>query len=142
MSPRKRSDVDLPERRKGLLSALERSLVELDVDGLDQAVVALARRYAQDLDHAEVVSVAASKWLREVQECLEPQSWERAKALLARVEATVVLASLGPKLLASLTELGMTPRAREAVAGGRRNRPVDDPLGDYRRDRAARAGSA
>ena len=70
-----------------LAEALAEALRSVPVRPEDAAVVALARCYAAVVDAA------------------------------ATAEAQAVLAELGPKLLAVLVELGMTPRARAAVLG-------------------------
>lgn len=128
--------------------ALERSLAASAgrLSDLDAATVALARRYADDLDEAAVVSVVAGRWLREHEHLLPGESRERLRALLARVEETTVLASLGPKLLAALAELAMSPRARADVVrrgGGGGDPPTDNPLARFRAERRRRlAGGA
>lgn len=125
--------------------ALERALAARPPAAEDAATAALARRYADDLDEAAVVSAAAGRWLREVEGWMDPALYERVRAMLDRVEQTAVLGLLGPKLLAALAELGMTPRARADVvrrggAGG--DPPKDDPLAKFRRERAARLGAS
>lgn len=121
--------------------ALEAALRETRTAAADAAAVALARRYADDLDEAAVVSVAAGRWLREVEGWMDPQLYERVRALLDRVEQTAVLALLGPKLAAVLAELGMTPRARADVTrkgGVPGDPPTDNPLARYRAERERR----
>lgn len=123
-------------------AALDSALGETTLSRSDGAAVALARRYADDLDAAEVVNIQAVRWLREVAECLDPEQFDKGEALIRRMEQSIVLASLGPKFLTALTELGMTPKARAAVAGGRNDPVPADPLAEFRAERAARAGSA
>jgi hypothetical protein len=79
---------------------------------LDGAAVALARRYASDIDEARVLSVAADKLMRETRAWLEPATYDRLVAQMARIEETAVLATLGPKLQSVLHDLGLTPRSR------------------------------
>lgn len=117
--------------------ALEVALNERDHGKLDAAAVALARRYASDIDEAQVLSVAADKLLRECRAWLEPPTYDRLVAQMARIEETAVLGLLGPKLLAVLVELGLTPQARAATKGGGRSEPPRNDVADWRAKRAA-----
>lgn len=125
--------------------ALEISLGELDAGKLDAAAVALARRYASDIDEATVLSVAADKLLRECRAWLEPATYDRLAAQVARIEETTVLALLGPKLVTVLAELGLTPRARAdtvSKGGGGRNAPPRNDVAEWRAQRNARINSS
>lgn len=128
-----------------MVLALETALKSQEWGSLDTATVQLARRYAWDLDEAELVSVAADKLLREVQTWMEPALYDRIKALFARIERTKVLGELGPKLLVTMVELSMSPRARAdttrrgGVTGGTTQSPKD-PLAKLRAERATRLG--
>lgn len=97
-------------------AALEKALRGVQTRPEDAAAVELARRYAADLDEAAVVAATLAKTLRELLS-VSPDLHDRLLTLAVRIEDTAVLASLGPKLLAALEQLGMTPRARAAVAG-------------------------
>ena len=48
------------------------------------------------------------------------------------------LAELGPKLLAALTSLGLTPAARKSIVGDKPEAPKVSPLDELRRKRAER----
>jgi hypothetical protein len=131
-----------------MILAVESALEKLMVMPQDVAAIALVRRYAADVDEAELVSVTADKLLREVQGYLDPGVYDRIKALFARIERTQVLATLGPKLLVAMTELGMTPKSRAdttfrgGVAGGNGPDgagPGQPPQSALARQRAARA---
>jgi hypothetical protein len=124
--------------------ALEKALEHAGTGDRDAATVALARRYARDLDDASVVSTQAAKLLRELEGVLDDVQYDRVAALAARVEETAVLALLGPKLQVTLSELGMTPRARTEIAGkgGGNGPPVDNPVARRRATRATRLHSA
>lgn len=100
-----------------LAPALDEALQGLQLQPEDGATVALARRYATDLDESAVVAAALAKALRQLRREVDDELYDRFAALATRIEDTTVLGLLGPKLLAALTELGMTPRARAAVAG-------------------------
>jgi uroporphyrinogen-III synthase len=109
----------------------------------DVAAEELARRYAHDIDDAAVVSTQAAKALRELAGQIDHELYSRVAALFDRIESTAVLATLGPKLLAVLVELGMTPRARADTTrkGGAPNvggTPSESPIGRLRGERVAR----
>lgn len=127
-------------RRRTVLAALERALKELDAPPEDEAAVQLARRYAADLDEAEVLSVAAAKLLREVEGVLDEAQLDRLYALAARIERTAVLALLGPKLVQVLAELNLTTRARADVTGkgGGGGQPPRNELAEWRAERNKR----
>lgn len=125
--------------------ALELSLAEAAPGRLDGATVALARRYARDLDDAAVVSVQAAKLIDELAGLLEPAQVDRLRALAARIEETAVLGLLGPKLQVTLGELGLSPRSRTEMTGkggGHGGPPTDNPVARRRAERAARLHSA
>jgi hypothetical protein len=117
--------------------AVDLALKELDAGKLDAAGVALARRYASDIDEARVLSVAADKLLRECRAWLEPATYDRLTAQVARIEETTVLALLGPKLVQVLAELGLTPRARadSTRKGGGAGEPPGNELARWRAER-------
>lgn len=105
-----------PAKRR-IAAALDDALHGLTIRPEDGATVALARRYAADLDDASVVAASLAKALRDLRGEVALELYDRFAALATRIEDTTVLGLLGPKLLAALMELGMTPRARAAVAG-------------------------
>lgn len=120
--------------------AVEKALAALKAVDLDAAGVALARRYASDIDEAAVLSTAADKLARECRAWLEPATYDRLVAQLGRIEETAVLALLGPKLVQVLAELGLTPRARaDTVAkGGGAGAPPRNDLAEWRAERNQR----
>lgn len=103
--------------RGTIATALEAALDHAEQDDADGATVALARRYARELDEAAVVSAAITKALRELG-AVNYDLHDKFLALAARIEEAAVAASIGPKLLAALEQLQMTPRARAAVVKG------------------------
>lgn len=119
--------------------AVEVALEAADLGKMDAAAVALARRYASDIDEASVLSVAANKLLRECRAWLEPATYDRLAAQVARIEETTVLALLGPKLVQVLAELGLTPRARADTVrkGGAAGEPPRNDLAEWRAQRRA-----
>lgn len=96
--------------------ALSTSLKAVQLRPEDQAARALAERYARDLDEAAVVSANLTKAMRDLL-AIDPALHDRFLTLATRIEGTAVLAAIGPKLLAALEQLGMTPAARAAVTG-------------------------
>ncbi|TDP97655.1 terminase small subunit [Labedaea rhizosphaerae] len=108
----------------------------------DAGLVALAKRYAAVIEEAQV-------WADEAA-LIEPEDddqWQRIERLRKRVDAVTVLADLGPKLLAALVELGLTPRVRAAAgrggggAGDSGGPGKYDELKGRRATRAQRAGA-
>ena len=88
----------------------------------DVALVALSRRYADDLDESASLSIDGAWFIDLIEGLAGRQSdVDRAKRFVSRVDQVQVLGLLGPKLQAALESLEMTPRARSAVrlpAGG------------------------
>lgn len=103
-----------------VLTALNAALRVSKPEGQDAATVALAKRYALELDEAVVISVKMTKALRRLADCdgVDAELFEQFEALAARIEATHVSATIGPKLLAALEQLHLTPKARIVVKGG------------------------
>jgi hypothetical protein len=131
-----------------LTSALRHALKSVEVAPADAAAVRLAYGYAQLLDRGAIAAQYV-KPLREVRSALAHAD-DAAAALehLAKLEialsAHTTASDLGPKLLAVLESLAMTPRARVAVIGkGAPTRePAASPLDELRRRRRARADRA
>jgi hypothetical protein len=95
-----------------LVNAVSSGLRSAPTSKADSGAIALVKRYAWMIEEAAEIAEAAS--------LLEPEDSDTAeliRALTRRVEAMDVLANLGPKLLAGLTELGMTSKAMAAVVG-------------------------
>src|ERR1044072_1646620 len=126
--------------------AIEDALPSVPTTPRDLATAALARRIADDIDeagrgHGEAQSIIAALAAAGV----DAPTIRRLTRVMARIERTAVLASLGPRLLSVLIELGMTPasraglvgRARRAGDGDERRDPVND-LDRIRQQRAAR----
>lgn len=77
---------------------------------------------------------------------LQPRDYG-AVALVKRYAATIdadpkVLSDLGPKLLAALTALGLTPAGRGVKEGGGTSAPVASALDELRERRNARQNAA
>jgi len=100
-----------------LALAVAETIAALSPVPADAGIVRLAERYARDIDEADLVTASLVKVLREVAE-LDVDVHDRLLPLAVRIERTTVLASLGPKLLAALEQLGATPAARSRRGGG------------------------
>lgn len=97
----------------GLVAAVRAGLRELgDLDPRDQAVSELALKYADGVDN--------------------PQDWGDVQR--------DPLAELGPKLLAALAALGMTPAARKGIAGSKPTEKPKSKLDELHERRARRGG--
>jgi hypothetical protein len=132
-------------------AALEESLAALPPRPADAATVALARRYAADIDNAEVVSLEATRVLERLDGGIDPVLFERLRGVVARIERTATLALLGPKYVAALEQLGLSPKGRadgKGVTGGTPpangtsgelpgNGEPEDDLARVRRERAS-----
>lgn len=109
-----------PNTSESVAESLEFAIASAPLTPRDIATVALARRYAIDIDQADVLSVQGAKLLRAVGSLaiLDPALYGALEAYFGRVERVSVLERLGPKLLAAMTDLGMSPRARNDVGRG------------------------
>jgi hypothetical protein len=85
------------------------TLGKLALQPEDAALAALAVRYGETIDEAAVLAAAAAAVP------FDPDTAVQVARLRQRVEAHVVMADLGPKLLAALDALGATPKARAAA---------------------------
>lgn len=129
------------------------ALAAQKAEKLDDGTVALARTYAELIDNA----APAAKYVKHIDalrlavdelDRLDPLAVESGKvrealdAVIVALSAHSVASDLGPKLLAALTALGLTPVARRAAMGGsdapKPAGPVDE-LRERRRTRAERA---
>jgi hypothetical protein len=120
-----------------LSTAVRRALRELETVGLDSGARELALTYAREIDGAELVHVSLAKVLREVAG-LDSDVHDRLVAQLARVERVHVVGLLGPKLLAALEALELSPRARAAIVKVGAHGRGPTPLDQLRQRRAAR----
>ena len=102
---------------KLLAPAVQETIAALSLAPEDAAAVRLAERYAKDIDEANLVHTATIKALRAVAE-LDIDLHDQLLPLAVRIEKTAVLASIGPKLLAALEQLGATAAARAKLKTG------------------------
>jgi len=130
--------------------ALRASLKALDATPRDGAAVALARRYAALMDAAAVPASYAAAFARLERVAVGVAEQNALTKVRAALSAQSAASDLGPKLLAVLVQLGLTPAARGVKAGA----PLPDrdepdapkaPEGtadDLRARRARRAAAA
>lgn len=135
-------------RTSSLVTALEAALKTVRIAPEDAAAVQLARLYARELDEARVVSTQLAAVMRDLHG-LNPRLHDRFLKLAVRVEQTTVAATIGPKLLAVLEQLGMTPAGRASVlgqgtheGGGQGERAPRSKLDELKERRAARQHAA
>jgi hypothetical protein len=102
-----------------LLEALEISLTAREGDPLDEALTALCRAYARDLDSAAAVEARAHRVAEDVmRECgTDSALYERVKALEGALTKRAALDRIGARYQAALVELLATPRARAGQSG-------------------------
>jgi hypothetical protein len=127
-----------------LRESLCESLKAAKVEDRDAATVELARNYARLIDAAAPAAKYA-KPLAAVQQVVNgsedpflAEHWDKIVTALA--EHTVA-SDLGPKYLAALAALGLTPASR-AVKGGASNDSEPSPLDELRERRRTRAQRA
>lgn len=103
-----------------LLNAVTASVRSGTFTDGDKGAIALAKRYAKLIDDAEPTSVYAEH-LRRLAPAIDPDNDEAAKAFTKIADALAqhsVASDLGPKLLAALDALGLSPAARSKQSGG------------------------
>lgn len=127
-----------------MLTALHTSLRAKPPAEADSATVALAKRYALELDDSAPISKAMVKILRRLQQEERHDEYDELLDLATRIEEVHVAALVGPKLLAALESLQLTPKARTGVLQGG-GTPDADPgttaLDELRNRRANRAAA-
>jgi hypothetical protein len=109
-----------------LAAAVRAGLAELEpLDVRDRAVADLAMIYATQIDNALSWETNTDRG--------RPEGWRDVQR--------DPVAELGPKLLAALTALGMTPAARKGITGAAPVEKPRSPLDELREARAKRATS-
>lgn len=109
----------------------------------DAATVALAQEYARLIDHAAPAGkyAKALQWLAGVADAAEDEkSADHARTIVIALSQHTVASDLGPKLLAALDALLLSPRARaaakKAVADAK---PAANPLDQLAERRAGKS---
>lgn len=118
---------------------LDAALAHLMIEDRDKAAVQLARQYAELIDEA----TPASKYrepLMIITQALprDPQIEAAVRKVVDALSAHSVMSDLGPKLLAVLTSLGMTPAGRKAKIGDDGEQRPKGPADDLRTKREER----
>lgn len=131
------------------------AIPEAAKDKRDEAALQLARRYAALIDNAAPGKVYARhlRALREMQATMRVENIEvfgidtdkAIEEIEVALAAHTVASDLGPKLLAALTALGLTPVARGVAAEGKGQgggTTATDQLRAKREQRARGAGAS
>jgi hypothetical protein len=101
-----------------MLGEVEQALSAVKIDPQDVGTAEIARHYARLIDEAAPAG-RYSEALAWLDGCDTNQRTEKFPQIIRDALAEHSVASdLGPKLLAALTSLGMTPAARKDVKGG------------------------
>lgn len=135
------SDMEQTEQASeygALTEQVSASLSEAQLAGLDAATARLARHYAELIDNA-APSRSYATAIRVLGNFIDgalssiPEespiytqvsgAWDRVSSALAEHS---VASDLGPKLLAALQQLGLTPAARSKVSGALPERPAPE----------------
>jgi len=121
--------------------ALTEALKDLKILKRDGAAVALAKRYAALLDEATPATTYRDA-MRKISRALDPDDEAAAVAwskIADALGAHSVASDLGPKYLAALTALGMTPAGRGVrVAAAEPNSKPKGPTDELRGKRDER----
>lgn len=134
--------------RGPMTRAVGSALRAANVDRQDAATEALARRYAALIDDAQPAAkyVKHLDALRRALVVLELEDrtevLDHFDKIAEALSAHSVASDLGPKLLAALTALGMTPASRRAVMGGQNAAPTRTGVDELRARRANRVERA
>ena len=109
------------------------------VDPRDQATAALAVGYARLIDNAAPAAryAAALRWLAGVEIGDDPAAEGLREIIVVALSAHTVASDLGPKLLAALEALVLSPRARAAAKKAVSDaKPAGSPLDQIAERRA------
>lgn len=137
-------DLDQP----GLAEAVAVSLNSGAFGPSEAAVIALVKRYAFELDVAASIEDEFDKMVRDGS--FSGRDYQRLQLLERRVRAATTVADVGPKFLAALEALGLSPAARAKLSKGVPDAGPKAPAGDkpadalaaLRAERAQKAGGA
>lgn len=120
-----------------LREEVEAALDSANGSSLDRATATLAVHYAELIDDAAPAAkyAAALEWLAGVD--VAPEDAKHVRAITTALARHSVASDLGPKLLATLDALGLTPKARSAVKKGvSDDKPAANPLDELANARA------
>jgi len=119
--------------------AVDTALTAEPAAARDAATAELARTYASLIDHAAPAAkyTKALAWLDRLPTDDEDEDAARhADTIRVALAEHTVASDLGPKLLAALDALLLTPRARVAMKGGTDGKPAANPLDELAAARA------
>ena len=130
-----------PDTHPSLEDHVRESLASVQILPEDQGTAALALLLAGLIDAATM----ASKYRRPMETIWasmgrEPDEVDAYHKIQDALAAHSVASDLGPKLLAALAALGMTPASRTNIGKGGTNAVQHSPLDELRRARAKRDG--
>jgi hypothetical protein len=136
--------------RGRMVRALGSALTAAGAEKMDAGTVALARQYAELIDNAQPLAkytkhldgLRAAVAELEQLDPLAVDAREHLDKIADAISAHSVASDLGPKLLAALIALGMTPTARRAVIGGQNAVTRTGGVDELRSRRASRAERA
>lgn len=120
-----------------MLEQVNAALSSVQIEPKDAAAAQLARHYAELIDNAAPSKkyAKALDWLATV-ESESPNADEHERTICAALAEHSVASDLGPKLLAALTSLGMTPAAAGGVVVPPPASKPKSPLDELRQRRA------
>jgi hypothetical protein len=124
---------------------VDAALADTPPAGRDAGAVELTRTYADLIDDAGVPGkyAEALDWLMAAAASSEDRAADKhSRAILLALSHQTTTSDLGPKLLASMEALQLTPRARKAAAPGSDRNGVKSPIDELRDKRRRRAGNA
>ena len=127
-----------------MLGQLNEGLGAVELEVKDRPTAALARYYAELLDNAAPAAKyeKALSWLAGGASQEDPKADDYTRVITTALNEHSTASDLGPKLLAALTALGMTPAAA-GVAIPKPGAVPQSPLDELRQKRAdRRAGNA
>lgn len=120
-----------------MVKRVEQALRAVALVDQDAGTEALALHYAELIDDAAPAAkyAAALEWLAGVD--VAPEDAKHVRAITTALARHSVASDLGPKLLATLDALGLTPKARSAVSKGvSDDKPAANPLDELANARA------
>jgi hypothetical protein len=129
-----------------MLEQLNEALDAVKIEPKDRPTAALARYYAELLDNAAPAAkyTKALRWLAAGASQDDEKSGDYADLIMTALSEHTTASDLGPKLLAALTALGMTPAAAGIAIpkpGAAPQSPLDE-LRQRKADKQARQGTA
>lgn len=123
---------------------IDEALAEARAAKRDAGAVALLRTYADLIDDAGVPGKYADAldWVIGVAAASEDRNADKhSRAILLALSHQTAASDLGPKLLAAMEALQLTPRARKAASPADARNGAANPIDELRDKRRRRAGN-